>query len=194
MSANATPTTALQLFGEARQVAYVVPRGTLQLHIAHWSQSLGVGPWRVVERPTISNFSHRGTPGTLEFSFALAHMGTMQIEIIEQHNDTPSTYNEFLEATNGQGGLHHIAYWPDDMNIAEQQVAQLGWSLITAGELSPTGRFRYYETPNTQVRGATAPTMELAEVNGKVRNYFLTTVAELSRTFNPHTDEVILQK
>jgi hypothetical protein len=36
--------------------------------------------------------------------------------------------------------------------------------------------------------------MELAEVNGKVRNYFLTTVAELSRTFNPLTDEVILQK
>ena len=194
MSTPAEPTTALQLFGEARQVAYVVPRGTFHQHISHWAQSLGVGPWRVVERPTISNFTHRGTAGTLEFSFALAHMGAMQIEIIEQHNDTPSTYNEFLEATNGQGGLHHIAYWPDDMNIAEQQVAQLGWSLITAGELGPTGRFRYYETPNTQVHGATAPTMELAEVNGNVRNYFLTTVAELSRTFNPHTDEVILKK
>jgi hypothetical protein len=45
-----------------------------------------------------------------------------------------------------------------------------------------------------QMHGATAPTMELAEVNGNVRNYFLTTVAELSRTFNPHTDTVVLQK
>lgn len=183
-----TPVTALQLFGEVRQLAYVVPRGTFHRHIDHWVNSLGVGPWRVVEKPVIDNFSHRGVEGTLNFSFAVGHMGTMQIEIIEQHDDAPSTYNEFLHATNGAGGLHHVAYWPDDMDEAEAQVSALGWTLVTAGEVGPHGRFRYYETPQPRIGLPTGTVMELAEVNGRRREYFLTTFAQMSREFNPRSD------
>jgi len=186
-------TSALQLFGEVRQLAYVVPRGTFHSHLNHWVHSLGVGPWSVVEHPRIDHFMHRGQPGTLDFSFAIGHMGTMQIEIIEQHNDQPSTYNEFLTATNNVGGLHHVAYWPDDMDAAEVNVAALGWTLVTSGEMGPGNRFRYYDTPPHTTGAVTAPIMELAEVNGKRRDYFLTTFAAMSRAFNPRTDAGILQ-
>ena len=105
-----SPTTALQIFGEIRQMAWVVPQGTFQTHIDHWVNSLGVGPWIIVERPPVINVMHRGKPSELNFSFAIAHMGTIQVEIIEQHDDAPTTYSEFITATNGKGGLHHIAF------------------------------------------------------------------------------------
>ena len=37
------PTTAMQIFGELRQMAWVVPKGTFDNHLDHWINSLGVG-------------------------------------------------------------------------------------------------------------------------------------------------------
>ena len=81
-----------------------------------------------------------------------------------------------------------MAYWPDDMDEAEAQVSALGWALVTAGELGPHGRFRYYETPHPRIGLPTGTVMEIAEVNGRRRDYFLTTFAQMSREFNPRTD------
>jgi Glyoxalase/Bleomycin resistance protein/Dioxygenase superfamily len=188
------PTTALQIFGELRQLAWVVPKGTFEKHVDHWVNSLGVGPWIVVEKPPVINVVHRGQPSHLDFSFAIAHMGTIQVEIIEQHDDAPTTYSEFMTATNGEGGLHHIAFWPDDIEAAQEQVKQLGWSLVTSAQIGERARFRYYDTPNPLVGMPSAPTMELAEVKGAGRDYFLNDMAQLSRTFDPTTQSGILRR
>ena len=190
-----TPTTALQIFGEIRQMAWVVPQGTFQTHIDHWVNSLGVGPWIIVERPPVINVMHRGKPSELNFSFAIAHMGTIQVEIIEQHDDAPTTYSEFITATNGKGGLHHIAYWPDDIDAAQEQVIKhLGWSLVTSAQIGENAKFRYFETPAPLAGMPSAPVMELAQVAGASRDYFLNDMAAFSRTFDPATDASVLRR
>jgi hypothetical protein len=169
-------------FGEVRQLGYVVPAATLHQHITHWVDVLGIGPWLLVEHPPVDDFVHRGQPGQLDFSIAIAHMGDLQVELIAQHNDQPSTYLDFLERC-PEGGLHHIAYWPADMDAAEALVAEAGWELWSGGRIGPKGRFRYYVTdahPGT--------VMELAEVTGRRLEYFATEFAAWSRTFDPRVD------
>ena len=195
MNAPNTPTTAMQIFGELRQLAWVVPKGTFDKHLDHWINSLGVGPWIVVEHPPVINVEHRGQPSAIDFSFAVAHMGAIQVEIIEQHDDSPTTYNEFMAATNGEGGLHHIAFWPDDIDAAHEQVTtQLGWQLITKAQIGDNAKFRYYDTPAPLVGMPSAPVMELAQVTGATRDYFLNDMAALSRTFDPRTSDGILRR
>jgi hypothetical protein len=190
-----TATTAMQIFGELRQLAWVVPKGTFDKHLDHWINSLGVGPWIIVERPSVINVVHRGKPSELNFSFAIAHMGAIQVEIIEQHDDAPTTYSEFMTATNGEGGLHHIAFWPDDIDAAHERVTnELGWNLITKAQIGDSAKFRYYDTPTPLVGMPSAPAMELAQVAGATRDYFLNDMAALSRAFDPRTSNGILRR
>jgi hypothetical protein len=190
-----TATTAMQIFGELRQLAWVVPKGTFDKHLDHWINSLGVGPWIVVERPSVINVVHRGKPSELNFSFAIAHMGAIQVEIIEQHDDAPTTYSEFMTATNGEGGLHHIAFWPDDIDAAHERVTnELGWNLITKAQIGDSAKFRYYDTPTPLVGMPSAPAMELAQVAGATRDYFLNDMAALSRAFDPRTSNGVLRR
>lgn len=190
-----TATTAMQIFGELRQLAWVVPKGTFDKHLDHWINSLGVGPWIIVERPSVINVVHRGKPSELNFSFAIAHMGAIQVEIIEQHDDAPTTYSEFMTATNGEGGLHHIAFWPDDIDAAHERVTnELGWNLITKAQIGDSAKFRYYDTPTPLVGMPSAPVMELAQVAGATRDYFLNDMAALSRAFDPRTSNGILRR
>lgn len=190
-----TATTAMQIFGELRQLAWVVPKGTFDKHLDHWINSLGVGPWIVVERPSVINVVHRGKPSELNFSFAIAHMGAIQVEIIEQHDDAPTTYSEFMTATNGEGGLHHIAFWPDDIDAAHERVTnELGWNLITKAQIGDSAKFRYYDTPTPIVGMPSAPVMELAQVAGATRDYFLNDMAALSRAFDPRTSNGVLRR
>lgn len=74
----------------------------------HWTERLGVGPFFHVERAPIEDFRYMGEPSDLEASIALANSGGLQIELIEQRNDAPSMYRDFLAA--GNEGLQHVAY------------------------------------------------------------------------------------
>jgi hypothetical protein len=44
----------------------------------------------------------------------LANSDDMQIELIQQHDETPSIYQEFMTATGG--GLNQVAYWVEDLD------------------------------------------------------------------------------
>ena len=48
----------------------------------------------------------------MEMSVALANSGDLQIELIQQRNDAPSMYKEFLDS--GREGLQHMSYWTRD--------------------------------------------------------------------------------
>ena len=63
-----------------------------------------------LDRVPIEDFRYRGEPSPLEVSIALANSGALQIELIQQRNDAPSMYRDFL-SRESRGGLHHVAYW-----------------------------------------------------------------------------------
>jgi catechol 2,3-dioxygenase-like lactoylglutathione lyase family enzyme len=144
-------------FGAITQNGYVVR--DIEAAMRHWV-SLGVGPWFYMERAPIERFTFRGQPSEVHISIALANSGTLQIELIQQRNEAPSMYREFLQA--GREGLQHIAYWTDDFDRDMRKALALGWRVGQSGEVGADGRFAYFDTeahPGTVI--------ELSEKSGR---------------------------
>jgi hypothetical protein len=145
------------LFGEIRQAGYVVD--DIQAAMRHWYQILGVGPWFYAERVPVENFRYKGRPSPIEVSVALANSGPLQIELIQQRNDAPSMYRDFLAA--GRPGLQHVACWTTNFDDDLARLTARGLSIGMQGEVGRNGRYVYFETemhPGTVV--------ELSEVAG----------------------------
>ena len=149
-------------FGAITQNGYVVR--DIEAALAHWI-SLGVGPWFYMERAPIERFTFRGQPSDVHISIALANSGDLQLELIEQKNDAPSMYQEFLAA--GREGLQHVAYWTDDFDADMATALALGWEVGQSGEVGADGRFAYFDTeahPGTVI--------ELSEKSGRKGRMF----------------------
>ena len=101
-----------RIFGSVRQNGYVVR--DIRAALTHWTERLGVGPFYYIKQAPIEDFRYRGEPSDLVVSIALAQSGPLQIELIQQRNDAPSMYRDFLAA--GHEGLQHIAYWTEDFD------------------------------------------------------------------------------
>lgn len=144
-------------FGAITQNGYVVR--DIEAALRHWV-SLGVGPWFYLERAPIERFTFRGRPSDAQISIALANSGPLQLELIQQRNDAPSMYTEFLAA--GREGLQHVAYWTDAFDADMAKALALGWEVGQSGEVGADGRFVYFDTeahPGTVI--------ELSEKSGR---------------------------
>ena len=71
--------------GPIRQIGYVVT--DLDRAIASWVE-LGVGPWLVI-RGLPMRALYRGEPCETTLSLALSNSGELQVELIQQQDDTP---------------------------------------------------------------------------------------------------------
>ena len=95
-----------RLFGGVIQNGYVVRN--IEAAMRHWIDVLGVGPWFYIDHLPVADFQYKGQPSPVDISLALANSGTLQIELIQQRNDAPSLYRDFLQA--GHEGLQHLGY------------------------------------------------------------------------------------
>ncbi|MBV5265818.1 VOC family protein [Pinisolibacter aquiterrae] len=147
-----------RLFGEIRQIGYVVE--DIEAAMRHWTETLGIGPWFYAERIVDRDFTYRGRPSPIERSVALANSGFIQMELVQQRNDAPSMYLDFLKA--GHLGAQHFAYWTttfdEHMAIAEKAGLKVGMG----GQVGAGGRYVYFETD----AGHPGTVIELSEVNG----------------------------
>ncbi|MBC9249598.1 glyoxalase [Pseudomonas alcaligenes] len=153
-----------RIFGAVAQNGYVVR----DIHAAmeHWINVLGVGPWFYVERVKTDYFRYRGEDSPLEMSVAIANSGDLQIELIQQHNDAPSMYKDFLDS--GREGLQHVAYWTKDYQTIYDNALALGLKVGHEGQIGgDKGRFSYFETelhPGSVV--------ELSDISGPKGMFF----------------------
>ena len=144
-------------FGEIRQLGYVVP--DIVAAMDYWSRVLGVGPWFYAERVPVVNFTYRGAPSSPLTSVALANSGPLQVELIQQRNDAPTMYRDFVAAKGS--GLQHVAYWTEEFDADMERLSAKGFKVGMGGEVGERGRFVYFETeyhPGTVI--------ELSEVKG----------------------------
>ena len=152
-----------RIFGNIRQNGYVVR--DIQAAMRHWTEKLGVGPFFYVKVAPIESFHYMGKPSGCQCAIALANSGDLQIELIQQLNDEPSMYRDFLAA--GREGLQHVAYWTEKMDEDLARVAALGYRVGQSGTVGENGRFVYYATeahPGTVV--------ELSEISGRKGQLF----------------------
>ena len=153
-----------RFFGAVRQNGYVVR--DLRAALDHWVTVLGVGPWFYIERVKTDYFRHRGIESAVEMSIALANSGDLQIELIQQRNDAPSLYKEFLES--GREGLQHLAYWTTEYQAVYDRALSLGYTVGHEGQIGGAqGRFAYFDTeahPGTVI--------EISDISGPKGRFF----------------------
>ena len=153
-----------RIFGAVRQNGYVVR----DIHAAmkHWIEVMGVGPWYYMDRVKTDWFRHRGENSAVEMSIALANSGDLQIELIQQRNDAPSMYLDFLRE-HGEG-LQHMSYWSMDYQALYDRAIAAGFKVGHEGQIGgPKGRFAYFETP-----GHAGTVIEISDVSGGKGRFF----------------------
>ena len=160
-----------RIFGNVRQNGYVVR--DIEAAMRHWVEVIGVGPFFYFDRMPARGFTYRGQPSPVEISIALANSGDLQIELIQQHNEAPSMYADFLRA--GKEGLHHVAYWTETFDA---DMARLkGYEIGQSGGASD-GRFVYF-----LAEGHPGTVIELSEISGR-KGQFFKRVAEAARQWD----------
>jgi len=131
---------------------------------------VGVGPWMVLPHLKQSGSVYRGRPTEPVASFAFANSGELQIELIEQEDDSPSIYREFLDA--GHEGFHHLAWWVEDFDGVARAAAEAAWPIVHAGNTGGMAQFAYYDPG-----GVTSTVVEVMELTDATR-WLITTVRE----------------
>jgi hypothetical protein len=154
----------MSLFGPIRQNGYVVRDIHAAMH--HWVVAHGVGPWFFIERVKTDWFRYRGQDSPLEMSIALANCGDLQLELIQQNNDAPSLYRDFLDA--GHEGLQHVAYWSTDYQALLDRALAAGHCIGHEGQIGgPQGRFCYFESG-----GPPGSLIEISDISGGKGRFF----------------------
>jgi catechol 2,3-dioxygenase-like lactoylglutathione lyase family enzyme len=103
------------LFGTLKpvQIAYHVPDP--ERAAGDFARHYGWGPFFLFEHIPLSRCVYRGAPATFDHSSAYGQAGDLMIELITQHDGTPSVLRD-LYARN-EVGVHHMAYFVP--NLAE---------------------------------------------------------------------------
>ena len=127
--------------GLIMQNGFVVP--DWRAAAEHWATTLGVGPFFVVEHVEFAECRYKGEPTDIDMSVAIAYSGDYQVELVQQHNDAPSIYTEFL-ASNAPG-LQHVGTLVDDLDEA-LDANELRGRIVQDGITAAGQRFAYVDT------------------------------------------------
>lgn len=131
-----------RIFGEVRQNGYVVR--DIEAAMKHWLEVLGVGPFFYIPEARFERFTFRGVESDPRLSLAFANSGDLQIELIQQHNDAPSMYVEFLNQ--GREGLQHVSSWEEDIDAIVARAAERGIEVGQRGTIAGGIEFVYFDT------------------------------------------------
>jgi catechol 2,3-dioxygenase-like lactoylglutathione lyase family enzyme len=152
-----------RLFGDVRQIAFVVR--DVERALRYWTETLGVGPFFVLRKFTPDSFRYRGEPSPPpELTIAFGNSGALQIELIQQHDDRPSAYRDFLAS--GREGLQHVSSWLTRGEYDATMARMLATGAVPAheGAFSGTGvRFAYFATDAATPGGIMYEIADIAE-------------------------------
>ncbi len=144
------------------QHAWVVP--DLEAACLRWHSTLGVGPFLVNRDIALREPRHRGQPVRTRFSTAIAQHGDVQIELVEQHDATPSAYRDLVGE--GRTGFHHIAVIAPDFDARLAALVDQGHAVASDGLFGPM-RFAYVDTS-----AALGHMIEIIEDGDAIRAFF----------------------
>jgi hypothetical protein len=162
------------------QAAFVVDN--IEAAAALWTKTTGVGPFLHIPHIQLVELNYRGEPSApLDFSAALAQSGGIQIELLQQHCDTPSAYRDTI--AKGTQGFHHFGIYTAEYDTARQHYLDLGHAIAVEGKFGAM-RFCYIDTS-----AALGCMIELVEEDAG-QTAFFTRVAEAARDWDGVTDPI----
>lgn len=120
------------LLGTTIQWGYVVD--DIEAAMRHWTDVLGVGPFVDLEDLGQVDFRYKGVPTDVRIRNAFSYQGDIQIELIQQTNDAPSPYLDFIRA--GRIGLQHMGFWVEAIEDTGQSLVENGYAAVYEARLS----------------------------------------------------------
>ena len=127
--------------GQVHQLGFVVPDVDASMRM--YAEALRVGPFTCSRGFKAPDGWYRGSTDMPELSITHAFTGRLFVEFIQQHDDTPSVYKEFIDR-HGYG-LHHygMAIAPEDYDATLDRFYGLGFENIFTDTLPGGTRIRY---------------------------------------------------
>lgn len=123
----------------------------IDLAMRRWTEAMGVGPFVVFRNVELEeDYRYRGEQAKPPVvHLALGYSGSIQFELIQQLNDAPSGYMEYLDA--GQEGMQHLSPQfasPEEYDAAFAKLVENGLDLVHEGRMKGTPfRFAYFAHP-----------------------------------------------
>jgi hypothetical protein len=108
-----------------RQVAYLVP--DVGRAARAWAARAGAGPFLVREHPPLSGRSAAGQPVVLEHASAYGQWGPVVLELVSL---SPGTSPALRVVLDGPPGLHHVAWFTEDLRREQRRLTELGWPAV----------------------------------------------------------------
>jgi hypothetical protein len=170
-----------RLYGSVRQMAFVVR--DVEAAMRYWIDTLGVGPFFVLREIRPDAFRYRGASSpspTLTIGFA--NSGEIQIELIQQHDEHPSAYRDFLAS--GRAGLQHVSSWLTRAEYDATYARMTAAGVVVAHEGAMAGggvRFAYFATDAAFPGG---PMYEIADVAEPQILPMMTMIADAARDWD----------
>ena len=127
--------------GQIFQLGVVVP--DIDASMRFYADTLRIGPFTCSRGFKAPDGWYRGSVAMPELTIAHAYTGRLFIEFIQQHDDVPSVYKEFIDKYGY--GLHHlgIALAPEDYDKTLELYYSLGFENIFTDQLPCGTRIRY---------------------------------------------------
>ena len=148
------------------QIAYSV--ADIEAGMRQYTELLNVGPWFLIGPFVPPKGVYRGATTKMQVSLALAYTGELMIELIQQHDQAPSVFQETLKAR-GAHGFHHWAVGARDFEKSAARYRSRGYQEAFADTApDPLGcRVIYFDT------GRDLPGMlEVIEINAATEEAF----------------------
>lgn len=144
-----------------RQIGVIVR--DIDAAMRYWTELTGIGPFVVFRNLELGDdYRYRGElakPPIVDL--ALGYSGAIQFELIQQLNDAPSGFADYIAA--GQEGMQHVSPQfasPEEYDAAYEQLRRNGLEVIHEGTMKGTPfRIAYFSPP-----GGGFPQYEISEV------------------------------
>lgn len=134
------PIATIKSLGKVVQFAYLP--SDFDAALKYWTQTVGVGPFFLMENIHLGGMKYRGVPTDAVFSIAIGYWGDIQIELCRAENDAPSIYNGEYAVTDR---LHHICIFVDSIDEARRACAAVGAEVIVEGQVGDSGEVIYVD-------------------------------------------------
>lgn len=119
--------------GPPVQIAYAVPDAVAAA--VQWADRFGAGPFVVRRHIAVDDVSYRGRPASFDHTSAYGQWGAVMVELVEVHGPGPDIVSDVVE--HGETALHHLAHLVEDLDLAIDQLRDMGcevaMSAVTAG-------------------------------------------------------------
>ena len=142
---SATTERTPLLLGAPVQIAYAVRDA--EAAAAWWASTFGAGPFFVRRHIAVTEVRHRGTQSMFDHTSAYGQWGDVMVELVQDHTVGPSPIVDVVGP--GGEGLHHLAYFVDDLPSASARLTDAGWAEALFARTSSGQAFAFHDAVAT---------------------------------------------